>query len=103
MSNSGKKQQKPTVTGLSMKFPLRFKCSHCEEDHVSHFQAAFVLDTAGNWFFDLSARKGWTGVSQEQYETLMDLLAQRTHAVCTDCVENAVVDPESGQRVFAER
>lgn len=100
MSNRGKKTRKPTTTDLSIRFPLTFKCSECREDHVSHFQAAFVLDTAGNWFFDLGERKGWTGVTQEQYDTLMDLLVQRTNLVCTDCVDKAVLDSESGQRAF---
>jgi hypothetical protein len=84
-----------------MKFPLKFNCGNCGQEHLSNFQAAFVLDTAGNWFFDLGEKKGWTGVTQEQYDTLMELLAQRTHRVCTDCVEKAVVDPASGQRVFS--
>jgi hypothetical protein len=86
-----------------MKFPFAFKCSNCDEEHVSHFQAAFVLDTAGNWFFDLGEKKGWTGVTQEQYETLMDLLKQRTQLRCTNHLQAGVINPDSGQRVFASR
>ncbi len=84
-----------------MKFPFKFNCGKCDEEHVSHFMAAFVLDTAGNWFFDLGEKKGWTGVTQEQYDTLMDLLKQRTRSVCTDCIEKtAVVDRKTGQRIL---
>jgi hypothetical protein len=85
-----------------MKFPLAFKCSDCDEDHVSNFEAAFVLDTAGNWFFDLGEKKGWTGVTQEQYETLMKLLVQRTQLLCPEHVPEGIVNPESGQRVFSK-
>jgi hypothetical protein len=83
-----------------MKFPLKFMCGSCDEQHVSHFQAAFVLDTAGNWFFDLGRKKGWTEVTQEQADALMDLFEERTDVVCSDCVESAVVDPDTGERVF---
>jgi hypothetical protein len=87
-----------------MKFPMAFKCSDCDEQHVSHFQAAFVLDTAGNWYFDLGEEKGWTGVTQEQYDTLMHLLVQRTRLLCPKHAEEseAAVDSTSGQRVFAQ-
>jgi hypothetical protein len=81
-----------------MKFPFRFKCDSCDEQHVSHFQAAFVLDTAGNWFFDLGKKKGWTGVTEEQHDALMDLFAQRVRPVCGS--HEVVIDPQSGQRVF---
>lgn len=85
-----------------MKFPFTFNCGHCEEEHVSHFLAAFVLGTAGNWYFNLGEKKGWTGVTQMQHDTLIRLLAQRAQAVCTDCVGKTAVDPESGRLVRLE-
>jgi hypothetical protein len=81
-----------------MKFPITFNCGNCNEEHVSDFMAAFVLDTAGNWYFDLGEEKGWTGVNQRQYETLMDLLKQRTQLICNSCVGQIALDPESGRR-----
>jgi len=85
-----------------MKFPMVFICSSCEEEHVSDFQAAFVLDTAGNWYFDLGEKKGWTGVTEAQYETLMDLLLQRTQLLCPEHVEQSIVNPGNGQGVFSK-
>jgi hypothetical protein len=85
-----------------MKFPMTFKCTNCDEDHDSEFMAAFVLDTAGNWFFDLGEEKGWTGVTEEQYEALMDLLAQRVHVICDSHAEKPILDLKSGERILQQ-
>lgn len=49
MSNRGKKTIKPTTSDLSIRFPRKFKCDGCGENHVSHFEAAFRQLVFRSW------------------------------------------------------
>jgi hypothetical protein len=86
-----------------MKFPRKFNCGYCDQEHVSNFMAAFILDTAGNWYFDLGEEKGWVVVDDKQYEKLTKLFKQRTQLLCDKHSQEIVVDPKSGERIFSEK
>jgi hypothetical protein len=63
---------------LSMEFPHKFKCENCAKTHTSEFQAAFVRDTVGNWYFDLGKIKGFRSVPDDVHEALEAMFHSRT-------------------------
>jgi|HubBroStandDraft_6_1064221.scaffolds.fasta_scaffold1179437_1 hypothetical protein len=99
MSNKTDVQRNTSAVaeGLGLHFPRTFKCLDCDNEHVAHFMAAFVLDSQENWYFDLGPRKGWTTVNAEQHAALMELLCQRTQLVCPKHAGDAVVASESSE------